>query len=110
MLLKNKDAHVTQHIVTLMEAVLSQNYFMFQNQIYQPEKEVSMGSPISSTIAEIVLQHLENVHIKQLLDTKNIILYTRYVDDILIIFDTTRIITDQVNKYINEINTNKHKA
>jgi len=69
-----------------------------------------MGSPISSTIAEIVLQHLENVHIKQLLDTKNIILYTRYVDDILIIFDTTRIITDQVNKYINKINTHKHKA
>ena len=70
MLLKKNDAHVTQQIIILIEAVLSQNYFMFQNQIYQPEKEVSMGSPISSTIAEIVLQHLENVHIKQLLDTK----------------------------------------
>jgi len=53
-----------------MEAVLSQNYFMFQNKLYQPEKGVSMDSTISSTIAEIVLQHLENVHIKQLLDTK----------------------------------------
>jgi len=53
-----------------MEAVLSQNYFTFQNKIYQPEKGVSMGSPISSTIAETVLQCLENVHIKQLLDTK----------------------------------------
>jgi len=81
-----------------MEAVLSQNYFMFQNQIYQPEKEVSMGSPISSTIAEIFLQYLENIHIKQLLNTKNIILYTRYVDDILIICDTTPTGTDQINK------------
>jgi len=98
MLLKNKDAHVTQQIITLMEAVLSQNYFMFQNHIYQPEKEVSMGSPISNTMVEIFLQHLENTHTKQLLDTKNIILYTRYVDDILIIFDTTRIGTDQINK------------
>jgi len=70
MLLKNDDAHVTQQIITLMEAVLSQNYFMFQNKLYQPEKGVSMDSTISSTIAEIVLQHLENVHIKQLLDTK----------------------------------------
>ena len=52
-----------------MEAVLSQNYFMFQNKIYQLEKGVSMSSSISSTIAEIVLQHQENVHIKQLLDT-----------------------------------------
>jgi len=81
-----------------MEAVLSQNYFMFQNQIYQPEKEISMGSPISSTIAEIFLQYLENIHIKQLLNTKNIILYTRYVDDILIICDTTPTGTDQINK------------
>jgi hypothetical protein len=53
-----------------MEAVVSQNYFMFQNKLYQPEKGVSMGSLISSTIAEIVLQRLENVHTKQLLDTK----------------------------------------
>ena len=45
-----------------MEIIISQNYFMFKNKIYQPEKEVSMGSPISSTIAEIFLQHLEDVH------------------------------------------------
>ena len=70
MLLKKNDAHVTQQIIILIEAVLSQNYFMYQNKIHQPEKGVSMGSPISSTIAQIVLQHLENVHIKQLLDTK----------------------------------------
>ena len=25
-----------------------------------------MGSPIATTVAEIVLQHLENIHIKQL--------------------------------------------
>jgi hypothetical protein len=25
---------------------ISQNYFTFQNKIYQPEKGVSMGSPI----------------------------------------------------------------
>jgi hypothetical protein len=55
------------------------NYFIFQNKIYQPEKGVSMGSPISSTKAEIFLQHLEDIHIKQLLDTKNIIFYTKYV-------------------------------
>jgi hypothetical protein len=69
MLLKNNDAHVTQQIIILIEAVLSQNYFMFQNKIHQPERRVSMGSPISSTIAEIILQYLENVHIKQLIET-----------------------------------------
>jgi len=50
-----------------------------------------MGSPISGTMAGIFLQHIEKKHIKQLLDSKNIIFYTRYVDDIFIIYDTTRI-------------------
>jgi hypothetical protein len=36
MLLKNNDAHITQQIIISMETVLSQNYFMFQNKIYQP--------------------------------------------------------------------------
>jgi len=44
MLLKNDDAQVTQQITALMEAVLSQNYFRFQNKIYHPEKGVSLGS------------------------------------------------------------------
>jgi hypothetical protein len=40
-----------------------------------------MGSPISGIIAEIFLQHFEDINIKHLLDTKNLPFYTRYVDD-----------------------------
>jgi hypothetical protein len=65
-----------------------------------------MGSPISSLIAEIFLQYYEDIHIKQLLDTKNIALYTRYVDDILIIYDTTEIQPHIINIYINHIHDN----
>jgi pyruvate/oxaloacetate carboxyltransferase len=46
-----------------------------------------MGSSIPNRIAEIFLQHIENTHLKLLLDTKNTIFYTRYVDDILLIYD-----------------------
>jgi len=65
-----------------------------------------MGSPISRLIAEIFLQHYEDIHIKQFLDTKNIALYTRYVDDILIIHDTTKIPPHTINTYINQIHKN----
>jgi len=41
MLLKNDNAHITQQIITLMEAVLSQNYFTSQNKKYQPKKKES---------------------------------------------------------------------
>jgi len=50
-LLKSNDTQTTQQIITLMRLVLSQNCLTFQNKVYQPEKGVYMGSPISSTIA-----------------------------------------------------------
>ena len=91
-----------------MEIILSQNYLMFKNKIYQPE--ISMGSPISSTIAENFLQYLEDIHIKQLRDTKNITFYTRYVDDILIIYDTKQTNKHQPLQKIYKSNTYKHKT
>ena len=62
-----------------------------------------MGSPVSNTIAEIFLQYIEDTYLKHLLDTKNIILYTRYVDDILLICDTKCINSNTIHKYINQI-------
>jgi len=49
-----------------------------------------MRSPISSTIAEICLQFPEEICIKQWLESKEIIYYKRYVDDMLIIFDQNK--------------------
>jgi hypothetical protein len=65
-----------------------------------------MGSPISGIIAEIFLQHIENRHIKQLLDSKIITFYTIYVDDIFIIYDTNRTTTDEMQTYIDHIHKN----
>jgi hypothetical protein len=102
-LLKNNDATKTKQIINTLRTIIAQNYFNFQNTIYHPKKGLAMGSPISGTMAEIFLQHIENKHIKQALDTKNIILYTRFVDDIRIINDSTHITADDIHKYINNI-------
>ena len=67
---------------------------------------ISMGSPISSLIAEIFLQHYEDANIKQILDMKSIALYVRHVDDILVIYDTTKINLHTINTYINKIHNN----
>jgi hypothetical protein len=74
--------------------------------VLRERKCISMGSPILSLIAEIFLQYYEDIHIKQLFDTKNIALYTRYVDDILIIYDTTKIQPHIINTCINQIHDN----
>ena len=85
---------------------------MFQNKIYHTNKGVAMGSPISNTIAEIFLQHYENTYIKQVLNMQYIQYYTRYVDDILIIYDTSKVthehehITHQFNQVHKDIKFN----
>jgi hypothetical protein len=73
LLSEHKEEQITTQILTLLESVLQQNYFSFQNNTYQPEKGVSMGSPISNTLAEIFLQYLENTHVKHILESKQIV-------------------------------------
>ena len=65
-----------------------------------------MGSPIPNIISEIFLQDLENKHLKQILDTQNIILHTRYVADILIIYNTKHITVKKIQNYINQLHPN----
>jgi hypothetical protein len=63
--------------VFIAGTILGQNYFAFQDHCYQPDKGVAMGSPLSGTVAEIFLQHLENSHIKPLLNSKCITFYSQ---------------------------------
>jgi hypothetical protein len=79
---------------------------MFQQKIYQPAQGISVGSPISSVIAEIFLQHYEDTNIKQLMDMKSIALCVRYVDDMLVIYNATKINLHTINTYINKIHNN----
>jgi len=88
-LLKHNESEIKTQICKLLETILQQNYFIFQEQIYQPDKGIAMGSPISGTIAEIFLQHLELIHIRPLIESKQKLFYTRYIDDILIKFKTS---------------------
>ena len=60
-----------------------------------------MGSPISGLMAEIFLQQEEKNIIKNILDTNNIYLYNRYVDDILIIYDHSRTNTSEISEFMN---------
>ena len=75
-----------KNTVETIQNTVPQNYFVFQDKIYHTNKGVAMRSPISSTIAEIFIQHYENTHLKHILDVNNI----RYVDDILIIYENNK--------------------
>jgi len=93
-------------MITLLEIILNQNYFSLQIQTYQRNKGVAMGSPISGIVAEIFLQNLENTHVKHLIEAKILSYYTRYVDDILVIYDSTLTTPDSIQRYFSSIHNN----
>ena len=54
---------ITEQTIYLLEVKLKQNHFHHNNQFFQTENGIAMGSPISSTKAELYLQFLEEVYI-----------------------------------------------
>jgi len=54
-------------------------------------------------MAEIFLQHLENTHVKHLIESTILSFYTRYVDDILVIYDSTLTTPDNIQRYLSTI-------
>jgi predicted CoA-binding protein len=105
-ILRNNDKRTTNQIIDLLETILKQNYFSFQGQIYQPDKGVAMGSPISGTMTEVFLQRLEKTIIKHLIDARDLSFHTRYKDDILINYDSMITNPDSILQYINNIHSN----
>jgi hypothetical protein len=65
-----------------------------------------MGSPMSGVIAEIYLLCLEKIYIKHWLESKEILYYNRYVDDIIIIYDSTKTEANKIENQLNSINQN----
>ena len=87
----NQNQAIIDDILHLLDIILGQNYFQYGSHFYQPNKGIAIGSPISSTLAEIYLQYYEKIHLKHHLEAKDIIYYKRYVDDLFIINDETKI-------------------
>jgi len=85
---------------------MKQNYFQYKDKLYQPEKGIAMGSPKSSTMAESYLQYIKVTHIKQWWDAGKITYYRKYVDDIIIIYDTTKLQDIVGEQKINSIDKN----
>jgi hypothetical protein len=70
----------------ILETIRNQNYFQFKGNFYKPKTGIATGSPLSGIVAESSIQYLEQQILKAL-ESKTIVYYTRYIDDIFIIYD-----------------------
>jgi hypothetical protein len=65
-----------------------------------------MGAPSLSTLSELYIHSVEHNGILEILSNHKIISYTRFVDDILIIYDHTYTNINQVLNKFNNIHSN----
>jgi hypothetical protein len=65
-----------------------------------------MGAPTSGIIAEFFLQNLEDTHLTHLSNEHKIVRYFRYVDDILIIYDSSHTDINSIQNGFNTIHPN----
>jgi CRISPR/Cas system CMR-associated protein Cmr5 small subunit len=70
--------------------ILNHNYFQYKDKYFKPTKDIALGSPISSTLAEIYHQFFEERTIRHWMENGEIN-YRRYGDDIIIIFDKKKL-------------------
>jgi hypothetical protein len=80
----------TIHEIILINTILEQNYFQFDNKYYKQKEGLAMGAPTSGILSEICLQYIEHTHVSKILQSHNIIGYYRYVDDVLIIYNINK--------------------
>lgn len=97
----------TNMINNLFTFCFQQNFCNFNNTIYTYEEGLPMGSPLSGIIADIYMNKIEN---DLIINDNNphkdkIIIWKRYVDDILVILNTEKKeIIQGLHTYINSIN------
>jgi hypothetical protein len=82
------EQHSITELMSWYEIVTQQNYFKSNDQIIIQIDGLAMGAPSSSIISEIFLQNIEQNHLPTMAKKHNLTNYFRYVDDILIVYDT----------------------
>jgi hypothetical protein len=94
-----------RELLGLINVILEQNYIQFNDHFYKQHSCLAMGAPTSAILAETFIQFLEHNIIYKILEKHHIIDYYRYVDDILIIYNS-----EHTNIYntLQEFNTAHH--
>lgn len=92
---------ITEFIVSLVDFVLKQNFFQFNNCFYRQNTGLAMGSNLSPLLAEIFMDNLEK-NIKNCEFYSDVLFYYRYVDDIILCYNNT---IENLNLFKNHIDS-----
>ena len=100
------ETNIQKETMIMLNTIMEQNYFQFEQENYKQVDGLAMGAPTSSILAETYIQYMEHTQIYPILIKHQIIAYFRYVDDILIIYDQNKTNIDHTLNEFNRVQTN----
>lgn len=77
--------HKRDFLLKAMEFVLTKGYIAFQDDIYQQTNGAAMGSPMIPPYANIFMYQLEKQTVHKYKNLGTLLLFKRFIDDVLII-------------------------
>ncbi|XP_078518421.1 uncharacterized protein LOC144783188 [Lissotriton helveticus] len=95
-------------ILDCLKIVLEENVFEFRRNLYKQTKGVSMGASCAPTIANIYMAQFENIHVfNEISPFFEIILHwSRYIDDVIFIWDDNEDILNEFILWLNACDRN----
>ncbi|XP_023240403.1 uncharacterized protein LOC111638866 [Centruroides sculpturatus] len=96
------DANLQQQILEMTHLLCYNSLFQFRGKTYMQSRGVPMGSPIAGDLCELVIRQLEERVLP--LHISNIILYRRYIDDILILWK----VKPDISAFLELVNDNRY--
>ena len=102
---KLKTAFKNRTLKKLLRDACTKTPFSINGELYRQIDGVSMGSPLSPTLANIIMTALEDEIVRDLIDQNVIKFYTRYVDDTLVLIkpSDTNFVLNKLNSYHSQI-------
>lgn len=85
-------------ISQMVHFVMKNNYFAFQGEMWKQVDGLAMGTSCAPLLANIYAAYFERKH--RLVGEKGVLLYNRYIDDILLIFQGTR---KELTSFLNKV-------
>jgi len=102
------DQQTSTELLNWYEIITQQNYFTNDGEVYIQEDGLAMGAPSSSIISEIFLQNIEQSHLPAIAKNHGLTNYFRFVDDILIVYDTKHTNITSILEDFNSLHPNWH--
>ncbi|XP_066447099.1 uncharacterized protein [Eleutherodactylus coqui] len=90
-----------QFILTLLEFILTNNYFIFENAFYRQCCGTAMGSNVAPTYAVIFMNYVETTWIYTSPSWQYVRGWWRYIDDVFLIWEGTEM---ELTSFFDELN------